>query len=260
VVPCLVLLAALGCDESQPEPPARVPRPRVVSVGQPVPPESIRIPAPGTIEVRAAEGWFAALLDPPPGREREVCVTFGTHDRGLAEADTLCDIAASDSATVVISPLTEATVVTGSAPPGVRSVRLSGPGGTHTLPLSGRRAFLAVYGPHARGRVRVVSELARGATVRSFVLPLPPRWALRPHHAHRRPGAVFNDEVGKDVTLMTYHELVGRFGAPAAVRREQGLRCVYYELVGFSRDGWRFCFAANGQMESAAGRRPLPRR
>ncbi len=43
------------------------------------------------------------------------------------------------------------------------------------------------------------------------------------------------------------------------MRRERGLRCAYYELVGFANDGWRFCFTAAGRMDSASGNTPPPR-
>jgi hypothetical protein len=49
-----------------------------------------------------------------------------------------------------------------------------------------------------------------------------------------------------------------RFGAPVAVRTEQGRRCAYYEVVGRPRDAWRFCFAPGGHMLSAGGNAALP--
>jgi hypothetical protein len=256
---CLLALVVLGCDQSQQEPPRRSTADRVW-VGQPVPPVRIREPASGTIEVRAPDGWFAAPLDRPPGRSRDACVLVGQRDEGLLEADTLCDVLVRDSAASLLQPLVSGAVLTGVAPPGVRAVRLVGPDGTQTLPLSPRRAFLAVFRPTARGRVRLVSEHGRGATTRSFSLPLPRRWSLRAHHRHRRPGEVFHDEIGEPIMQLSYAQLVDRFGPPAVIRREQGLRCAYYELVGFAGDGWQFCFRASGRMESAAGGRPPPRR
>jgi hypothetical protein len=93
--------------------------------------------------------------------------------------------------------------------------------------------------------------------VRSFELPLP-KSSGEPVHVNRRPGAVFNDEIGKDVTGLSYRQVVRRFGAPAVVRREHGQRCVYYELVGFADDGWQFCFARGGRMLGAKGGSPPP--
>jgi hypothetical protein len=257
---CLVLLATAGCEESrsEPGPPGRAHGGDVVSVGQPVPGVNIRVPARGSIDLRASGGWFAARLDPPPGRPRDACVLVGLRQQGLPEADTLCDVLVRDSAASMIQAVSAGTVITGVAPPGVRAVRLSGPGGTRTLPLSPRRGFLAIYGPRARGLVRVVSELRRGSTVRSFVLPLPSRWSLRLHHRHRRPGAVFNDEIGEPILQLSRRQIVRRFGPPVATRDERGLDCAYYELVGFAGDGWQFCFTDDGGMKSAAGGRPPP--
>jgi hypothetical protein len=257
VLCCLLLLLAAGCEESRSERQASGPEaPAAVSVGQPVPPVEIRKPARGTIELRAPGGWFAARLDPPPGRPRDACVLVGEREKGLLEADTICDVLVRDSAASMIRPLVAGAVLTGVAPRGVRAVRVAGPGRTRTLPLSAGRAFLAVFRPTASGRVRVVSELERGATVRSFSLPLSRRWSLRLHDRHRRRGAVFNDEIGEQIMQLSYTEVVDRFGPPARIRRERGERCAYYEVVGFAEDGWRFCFSATGRMTSAAGGSP----
>ena len=69
---------------------------------------------------------------------------------------------------------------------------------------------------------------------------------------------VFNDEVGESILQRSYPSIVRHFGAPAAVDREQGNRCAYYEVVGAGAIGWRFCFAATGRMISAAGNQHLP--
>lgn len=227
-------------------------------MGQPVPTVPIEKPVSGTIELRASGGWFAARLDPPPGRPRDACVLVGVREDRPLEANTFCDVLGRRSATSMIHPLVAGAVLVGVAPREVRAVRLVGPGGTRTLPLSPRRTFLVVFRPMVEGRIRIVSELQHGATVRSFSLPLPRRWSLRLHHRGRRAGAVFNDEIGEAVMRLTYAQVVDRFGPPAAVRNERGERCAYYELVGFVNDGWQFCFTASQRMTSAAGGHPPP--
>jgi hypothetical protein len=72
------------------------------------------------------------------------------------------------------------------------------------------------------------------------------------------PGAVFDDEIGESIVALSYDEVVRRFGAPAAVRTEEGRRCAFYEVVGRARRGWRFCFAADGRMLGAGGNTRLP--
>jgi hypothetical protein len=226
--PVVVLAAAMavascGAPAEPRHPPARAPS--AVSVGQPITPRRVSIPGPGTVELRT------------PRAAASFVARDGIPDRFGAAP----------------------TVVSGVAPAGVRAVRLTGAGGTRTLPLSTHRAFLAIFAPSVRGRVSLVSVGAAGVVTRSFTLPLPSRWSLRPsRHPHRRPGAVFDDEVGENVLLRSYDEIVRRFGAPAAARTEHGRRCAYYEVVGRARDDWRFCFARDGHMLSAGGNSALP--
>jgi hypothetical protein len=274
------LAALLGCGQDLDRAPPATGGAKLVSVGQPVTPQSVSVPGPGAIELgavhpgrRGGPRWFGVVLSPPPGRPRDVCVGFGIA-RGdsiakedLAGADVDCDVAVADEATSLINIVgipdrygPSPTVIAGVAPEGVRAVRLSGPGGTRSLPLSASRGFLALYSPRARGRVRIVSQLAEGSTVRSFELPLPPGWSLETDHRNRRQGAVFNDEIGEPITRLTYRELVGRFGPPAVLRRERKLRCAYYEIVGDASSGWRFCFARDGHMVRASGNSPPPGR
>jgi hypothetical protein len=272
---CFVVLAAaavVGCGQDSDRAPSVSVGAKVVSVGQPVAPESVSVPGPGAIELRAAHpgrqggpSWYGVVLSPPPGRPRDVCVAVGIAAEPLTEADVDCDGAVADEATSFANVFgipdrygRPPTVIAGVAPRGVRAVRLSGPGGTRSLPLSAHRGFLALYSAKARGEVRLVSEFKSGATVRTFELPLPPNWSLRPHHRNRRPGAVFSDEIGEPITQLTYRELMGRFGPPAVLRREGRLRCAYYEVVGDAGDGWRFCFARDGRMVRAGGNSSAP--
>jgi hypothetical protein len=239
----------------------------VVAVGRPVAPLPVRdAPGePGTTELRAtAPGggpeWFAGVVTPPRGRPNDVCVITGLVVR-RREANVSCDVAVEDAATSFVAAYgvpdrygAPPTVVSGVASPTVRAVRLEGPGGRFTLPLSAHRAFLAVYAAGLRGRVRVASVRADGVSMRSVRLGVPLRLSLRPHHVHRRPGAVFNDEIGENIVRLTYRQVVRRFGPPA-VRTG---RCAYYELVGWKDRGWMFCFRPDGRMRSASGNAHRP--
>ncbi len=274
----LVAALVVGCGQGSERDPAGAGSaepasrsPALLSVGRPVRPRRVNVFAPGAIELRVGHPgprggprWFAMVLFPPPGRPRDVCVATGIVDEDPGEANTYCDVSVPDSATsfIAVAPIRgrsneRPALISGVAPPEVRAVYLQGPGATRRLPLSAHRAFLAVYAASARGRVRIVSKLRGGRTVRRFELPLSPRDSL-PQHRHRRRGALFNDEIGKDVMLLSYRRLVRRYGPPAVLRRERGLRCAYYEIVGFANDGWRFCFTRAGRMDSASGNTPPP--
>jgi hypothetical protein len=264
---------ATGCDSSsEPEPPPHKAA-AIVSVGRPITPRFVSVVGPGWVELRAdgpAAGgrprWRAVVMRPPPGRPRDTCVTAGLAAQDLAEADTTCDVSAPGAGAVSFLEVPgipdrfgrSPTLISGVAPPDVRAVRLEGLGGTHELPLSAHRGFVAVYAPGARGEVRLVSQLTDREVVRTFKLPVPERVLLHAHHEHRRPGAVFNDEIGEPITLLSYRQVVHRFGPPAVVRREHGLRCAYYEVVGYANDGWQFCFRRDGQMDGAMGNTRVP--
>jgi hypothetical protein len=266
---------AVGCgsnSEPKPSPPPHEGQ-GIVSVGRPVTPRFVSVLGPGWVELRAASPaaggrpvWRVVAMRSPPGRPRDICVTVGLAAQDLAEADTRCDVSAPGSGAISFLDVPgipdrfgrSPTLISGVAPPGVRAVRLEGLGGTHELPLSAHRAFVAVYAPDARGKVRLVSQLRDRKIVRSFKLPAPPRTYLFPRHEHRRRGAVFGEEVGKPITQLSYREVVHRFGPPAVVRREHGLRCAYYEVVGYANDGWQFCFRRDGQMHGAMGNTPPP--
>jgi hypothetical protein len=264
-------LASCGTSAAPQRPATRTQDP--VAVGRPIAPRRVTVPATGTVELRAPSptrggrpAWLAIVLATPGADPRDVCVATGLAGRSLGEANTYCAVRTARAAASFVARDgvpdrygAAPTVVSGVAPPSVRAVRLTGAGGTRTLPLSTHRAFLAVYAPSVRGRVSIVSVGRAGLMTSSFVLPLPARWSLRrSRHPHRRPGAVFDDEVGENILLRGYGEIVRRFGVPVAVRTEQGRRCAYYEVVGRPRDGWRFCFAADGRMLSAGGNAAPP--
>lgn len=242
----------------------------VLSVGRPIPVQPVHTFGRGAIELRAASPgargrprWFGMVLLPRGGDPRDVCVATGLVEEDPAEANTSCGVSVAGAATSFVEvagiPARHGgppTVISGRAPKDVGGLRLEGPGGSRRLPLSAHRAFLAVYARGARGRVRLISEGRRRESVRSFELPVATQLA---HREHRRRGAVFNDDdISKDITSRSYRQVVRRFGPPALLRREHGLRCAYYELVGFPRDGWRFCFVRDGRMVRASGNSPPP--
>jgi hypothetical protein len=265
-----IVVALTGCGAgSSPTPSRPGPAPDALSVAVPVTPERVRrFPGPGTVELRTAGGratWYALVVSQPPERVRDVCLAIGIRQQDPVEADRSCDVSTGRGVISFVEVLgipdrygPSPTVVSGVAAADVRSVRLEGPGGTRRLPLSAHRAFMAVYPATAHGKVRLVAQRDRGDTVRSFDLPLSRRAERAPQHRHRRPGAVFNDEIGEPILASNYTQIVRRFGPPVAVRTEHGLRCTYYEVVGSPHDGWQFCFAANGRMTSANGAQPPP--
>ncbi|MDQ1727649.1 MAG: hypothetical protein QOK14_1694 [Frankiaceae bacterium] len=272
----LAAVLAAGCDSgAEPKPPPPHKAAAIVSIGRPVAPRFVTVLGPGWVEVRATSpaaggrpAWRVVAMRPPPGRPRDTCVTVGLAAQDLAEADTTCDVSAPGAGAVSFLDVPgipdrfgrPPTLISGVAPPDVRAVRVEGLGGTHTLPLSAHRAFVAVYAPGARGTVRLVSQVGNRERVRSFKLPAPLRVYASAHHEHRRRGAVFNDEVGEPITQLSYRQVVHKFGPPAVLRREHGLRCAYYEVVGYANDGWQFCFRRDGRMDGAMGNTPPPAR
>ena len=274
----LVAAAVAGCDQGSDRSPSRPRSSEVVSVGKPVAPRRVNVfeGLSGAVELRALSPgprgrppWFAMFLLPPAGRPRDVCVATGLADSGLAKAglgeiNPICDVSVRNAATSFITAHgvpdrygKPPTVISGVAPPEVRAVRLEGPGGSRKLPLSAHRTFLAIYAASARGRVRLISELRRGETVRTFDLPRSSRFTSAGHRS-RRQGAVYNDEIGESITELSYRQLARRYGPPAVLRRERGELCAYYEVVGSPDDGWQFCFKRSGRMASAGGNSPPP--
>ena len=110
----------------------------------------------------------------------------------------------------------------------------------------------------ARGPVRVVATLADGHQfTRFFQLPLSRGRATDRNPRYRRPGAVFNDEIGENIVGQSFRGIVSRFGAPLKTfSGRSGARCAYYDVVGYPT-GWVFCFR-HGVMIDAAGNRAPP--
>ena len=211
-------------------------------------------------------GLRLAVLRAPGADARDLCVATAAIGVGRGEANSACDVRVPGVAAVFVQQPgipdrlgPEPTVVAGIAPPDIARIAISWPGGRWELPLSKHRAFLALYAHSIRGRVRVIAyRRGGGSFTRTFSLPLTRHVNLFPSHPHRRRGAVFNDEVGESVLQRSYTNIVRHFGPPAAVDREHGNRCAYYEVVGDDAIGWRFCFAGTGRMISAAGNQHLP--
>jgi hypothetical protein len=209
-------------------------------------------------------GFRLVVLRAPGANARDLCVATAPVGVGFGEASSACDVRVPGAAAIFVrrpgipDRLGPApTVVAGIAPPDVVRVAISGPGGRWNLPLSRHRAFLALYAHGVRGRMRVIADRRRGGSLtRTFSLKRPTN--RFPSHPHRRRGAVFGDEVGERILARSYSNLVRHFGPPAAIHREHGERCAYYELVGDGAVGWRCCFAAGGRMISATGNQPLP--
>jgi hypothetical protein len=246
------------------------PAARVVSIGQPVAPRPVRVQRGGTLELKAAgvgrsPGFRLAVLRAPGARPRDLCVATVALGLALPEANEACDVRTAGAAAVFFSQPgipdalgPQPTVVAGIAPPDIARIRLSGPGGRRTLPLSEHRAFLALYAHSVRGHVRITADRAGGGTaVRTASLPLS-RATVFPGHQNRRRGAVFSDEVGENIIGRSYPSIVRRFGRPAVVNRERGRRCTYYEVVGAGPVGWRFCFGDDGRLTTATGEQPIP--
>src|SRR3954452_24653838 len=187
-----VLVAAVlvvGCGgDSAPDPSPPPGEAAIVSVGHPVAPRRVSVLGPGWVEMRAgspAPGGRPAgrgvAMRAPPGRPRDTCLTVRLAAQDLGEDDTTCDVSVRGAGAVSFVDVPgipdrfgrPPTLISGVAPPDVRAVRVEGVGGTHSLPLSAHRAFIAVYAPGARGAVRLVSQLGDRSVVRSFRLPAP---------------------------------------------------------------------------------------
>jgi hypothetical protein len=267
--------AFAACGESQPalrDPATTVPSsirarlsPGSLTVGQPVQARRVRSIRRGTVELRALSPGGSAplrLLFFPYSRRdsRDVCLGTAFEDEDLFEADEYCGVVTDTDPWVSAfggypqfehdrTPI----VIAGFAPPGVASVTLRGPGGSHPLPLSIHRTFLAMYRGRVRGTATLIGKRGDGSTSRQ-TLKLPPR--PPPNHPRRRPGAVFNDEIGEDIVGVSRRELQGRFGPPVRVLSGGRRGCVYYELVGDIKSGWEFCIGPDERIASGAGTGP----
>lgn len=244
---------------------------QLVGVGEPVPERGVEVGSPGTLQLRAADPGrsagpplLATLIRPVPREPRDVCFGIYAANESPEDGDVVCQVRGADP---LISSVGEAAVpgraalaayVLGQVPRTVTRVELVGPDGTRPLPLSPDRMFLAQFAPSARGQVQLVAELADGHRfARAFALPLSSAQLASSYHPSRRPGAVFNDEVGESIVGRSYRQIVRRFGAPLETfHGASGERCAYYDVVGYE-NGWVFCFK-HGVMDSALGNQAPP--
>jgi len=263
-----------GCSPSPASQPREVqPNPGIVSIGRPTASRPFRDQRGGTLEMEASAvgkprspGFRLAVLRAPGADARDLCVATAAVGIGRGEANSACDVRVPKRAAVFAMPPgvpdrlgPEPTVVAGIAPSDISRIAVSGPGGHWRLPLSTHRAFLVLYAHGVRGSVRVIAyRRGGGSFTRTFSLPLSRHTNRRPSHPHRRRGAVFDDEVGESILQRSYTTIVRDFGSPAALDRERGSRCAYYQVVGQGAIGWRFCFAGTGRMISASGSQHLP--
>jgi hypothetical protein len=149
--------------------------------------------------------------------------------------------------------------VYGQAAGDVARVELIGPGARRvSLPLSAHRLFLASFAPSARGIVQLRAQLGDGATFsHTFRLPLA-RHESGPWPRVRRRGAVFDYEIGENITTESYRTVRRRFGPPLKTfDKPDTVRCVYYDVVGYAT-GWVLCFRGQ-RMVSAAGNQTAPK-
>ncbi len=180
----------------------------------------------GTLELRAVEAGrsqrsalLATLVRPVALEPRDACFGLYAASQDPVEGDVVCGVRRPDrlvsslGETVIPGLPGTATYVLGQAPADLTQVQLIGPAASHPLPLSEHRVFLAVLSPSARGAVELRAVFADGQSLTStFTLPLTANQiagALR----YRRPGAVFNDEVGENILTQSYRRVVSRFGA-----------------------------------------------
>ena len=177
------------------EPPPRKPEPArgagpAVSVGEPIEPYRAGSPPDGWIELRADDPQggprYAVLYHgyrtQRGGRTiRHVCSEHGPEAAlrryPVREGGSCAPVDPPPPDTAVIAGLASGidrpASVHGQVRPDVERLVVSGPGGTHDVPLSRHRAFLVLYRAETRGTVTLTAHLRDGST--SFqTLELPP--------------------------------------------------------------------------------------
>jgi hypothetical protein len=199
-----------------------------IAIGRPVSGKPYELQSPG---LRAAAPYRLLV---PRTQPPDLCVATGRAAARLTEANRTCT---TGDGALFVDRYGPATVVAGIAPKGAARVEIDG----HALPLSRHRAFLALV----RGERHAVTA----------IFPNGVRHRLSARR-HRRPGAVFGDEIGESILRRSRARVIERFGPPAATAGP----CDYYEVVGDDRRrGWRFCYRAGGVMTGASGNTRLPR-
>ncbi|MGZ4186587.1 MAG: VOC family protein, partial [Solirubrobacteraceae bacterium] len=202
-----------------------------------------------------------------PREPRDIC--FGTYAGNQApmDGDIGCQVGGRAPLALVLgenfiprsAPVARFITVYGQADRDVAHLELLGPGGRRlSLPFSAHRLFLAAFSPSVRGTVQLRAQLADGTTfTHKFTLPLT-RNELGAWPRLRRRGAVFDYEVGENITTESYRTIRQRFGAPLKTFRKPGnARCAYYDTVGYPT-GWVFCFRGEKMLSAAGNQNPPP--
>lgn len=252
--------------------PASPPRDQGIAVGEPVPARSVQLPSAGTLQLRAAavagsptSAVFAMLVRPVAREPDDVC--FGVYATGESAAGNIgCSVRGPGRLPTVLGeitrpnsgPLAAATYLVGQAPRGATRVELVTADGARELKLSAAHMFLVVFGNSVRGSVNLRVTAADGQQLSAaFTLPVSPHQMSAFSDRYRRPGAVFNDEIGQSIIGTSEVQIIRRFGRPlATLSSRDGERCVYYDVVG-NATGWSLCFK-HGTTVAAGGAQQAP--
>jgi hypothetical protein len=259
----LTVTALSGCGGVAAHHPARRPAPpaargsALAVVGQPVPAHTVTVAGSGgTLQLRAG-GVLAALVRPVARHPDDVC--FGVYMTGgsPAEGDLGCSVRGPGRLASVAGMLGEAHggYLVGQLPPGATGLEMLSAGASRPVPVavSPARIFLIVFAPAARGPVRLRASSAGGPGLQAaLTLPLTLARVSAFSDRYRRPGAVFDDEIGERILGTSQAQIVRRFGPPrATLSRRPGRSCLYYDVVG-EPTGWSLCFR-HGTLTSASG-------
>lgn len=247
----------------------------VVAVGEPLPAHPTQVTGrPSTVELGvkdparpALPSLLLALVHGVRREPRDIC--FGTYTANQApmDGDVGCQVVGKAPVAIALGenfiprsvPLARFVAIYGQADREVAHVELLGPGSRRRLlPLSAHRLFVAAFSPSVRGVVRLRAQLADGSAFsHTFSLPVTKSesgaWPRT-----RRHGAVFDYEVGENITTESYRTVRRRFGAPLKTLIKPGnVRCVYYDVVGYTT-GWVFCFKGEKMLGAAGSQTPPP--
>lgn len=273
-----VALVLISCGSSTATKVSRAqatPRVGVVAVGERLPGRPIEVTGRRSIVELgvkdparpALPSLFVALVHVVPREPRDIC--FGTYagNQAPVDGDVGCQVLGSEPLVLVLAenfipgslPVARFITVYGQADRDVARVELIAPGARRvSLPLSAHRLFLAAFSPSVRGTVQLRAELNDGtAFSHTFSLPLT-RYERGPWPRLRRRGAVFDYEIGENITIESYRTVRRRFGPPLKTFTKPGnVRCAYYDIVGYST-GWVLCFTGE-KMVAAAGNQTAPK-
>jgi hypothetical protein len=215
----------------------------------------------------ALASLFVALVHAVRGEPGDICFGTYTGNQAPMDGDVACQVIGNAPLALALGenfipgsvPVPRFSTVYGQADRDVVRLELVGPGARRvSLPLSEHRLFLAAFVPSLRGTIQLRAKLADGTTFsHKFTLPLS-RYEFGPWPRTRRRGAVFDYEVGENITSESYRTVRRRFGPPLKTFTKPGdVRCTYYDVVGYPT-GWALCFRGE-KMVSAAGNQTPPK-